>query len=52
MFMSSPRSTLAFRCCIAIPIGVVVLLAISATAQYSQTNLPSNISGEGSFTAT
>src|ERR1700679_440467 len=50
MFMSSPNSTLAFRRCIAMLIGVVVLLAISATAQYSQTNLTSNIPGEGNFT--
>jgi uncharacterized protein (TIGR03118 family) len=50
MLTSSPTSTLAFRRSIALLMGVVLLLAVSATAQYSQTNLTSNVAGEGNFT--
>lgn len=50
MFTSSPDSTLALRRGIAMLAGVVLLLAISATAQYTQTNLTSNVQGEGNFT--
>ncbi len=49
MFRSSPKSTLAFRRGIAMLAGML-LLAISATAQYTQTNLTSNMQGEGNFT--
>jgi uncharacterized protein (TIGR03118 family) len=50
MVMSSLKSPLTSRRCVAMLIGMVMLLAISATAQYTQTNLTSNIPGEGSFT--
>jgi len=50
MFRSSPNSTLASRRGIAMLAGMMLLLAISATAQYTQTNLTSNVPGEGNFT--
>src|ERR1700684_1030105 len=50
MFKSSPKTMLTGRSCVPMLIGVVLFLAISATAQYSQTNLTSNIPGEGNFT--
>jgi uncharacterized protein (TIGR03118 family) len=50
MFKLSPKTTLASRHCVAMLIGMVLLLAISAAAQYSQTNLTSNEPGEGNFT--
>ncbi len=50
MFKPSPKSTCVFRRSIAMLGGIVVMLAISATAQYTQTNLTSNLQGEGNFT--
>jgi uncharacterized protein (TIGR03118 family) len=48
--MSALKSTLAFRRGTAMLFAAVFLLAVSATAQYSATNLTSNMSGVGNFT--
>lgn len=50
MLMSAHKSTLVSRHSTALLLASVLLLAISATAQYSQTNLTSNMSGQGKFT--
>jgi uncharacterized protein (TIGR03118 family) len=50
MSASLPKSTLASHRCTVMLIGVVLLLAISATAQYTQANLTSDVTGVGNFT--
>jgi len=50
MLMSAHESTLVSRRGTALLLVSVLLLAISATAQYSQTSLTSNVSGQGNFT--
>jgi uncharacterized protein (TIGR03118 family) len=49
MFVPRPTSTHVFPARIAALIAVVLLLGISATAQYTQTNLTGDFQGEGKF---
>ncbi len=50
MLASAPKSTLVFPHRIATLVGIVLLFAISASAQYTKTNLTGDFSGEGNFT--
>jgi len=49
MSISRPKSILLRQRCRAIVVGLVLLFAISATAQYTKTNLTGDFQGEGNF---
>jgi uncharacterized protein (TIGR03118 family) len=49
MSVSRLELTLVFRCRIAALVGIVLLFALSATAQYTKTNLTGDFQGEGTF---
>jgi len=50
MLASAPKSTLVFPDRIVTLLVVMLLLAISANAQYTKTNLTGDVQGEGNFT--